>query len=112
MLDGGHSGFVVTDLQSIIDAFEPLGIRVQDCNTKVVESEKERVAMYPNPADGFVIFAWEASGVVCVYNVMGQLVESFVAEDHPHCLVTESYPEGVYYIQADGRYLGRFVVRH
>jgi thiol-disulfide isomerase/thioredoxin len=112
VLDGGHSDFVVTDLQSIIDAFEPLGIRVQDCNTNVVEPEKEGITIYPNPVNGFVNLALDASGVVRVYNVMGQLVESFVAEDYPHCLVTESYPEGVYFIQADGRYLGRFVVRH
>ena len=112
VLDGGHSGFVVTDLQSIIDAFEPLGIRVQDCNTNVDASERKEIALYPNPADDVVYLPVKESSVIRVYNVMGQLVESFVAEDHAHCLVTESYPEGVYYIQADGRYLGRFVVRH
>ena len=112
VLDGGHSDFVVTDLQSIIDAFEPLGIRVQDCNTNVVEPEKEGITIYPNPVNGFVNLALDVSGVVCVYNVMGQLVESFVAEDHPHCLVTESYPEGMYFVQADGKYWGRFVVQH
>ena len=112
VLDGGHSGFVVTDLQSIIDAFEPLGIRVQDCNTNTEELEREAAVMYPNPADRFVNLSMKESRVIRVFNVMGQLVESFVAEDDPHRLVTESYPEGVYFIQADGKYVGRFVVQH
>lgn len=112
VLDGGHSGFVVTDLQSIIDAFEPLGIGVRDCNTNLEESEKDGIAVYPNPADGFVNLSVKESSVIRVYNVMGQLVESFVAEDYPHHLITKSYPEGMYFIQADGKCLGRFVVQH
>ena len=112
VLDGGHSGFVVTDLQSIIDAFEPLGIRVQDCNTNTEELEREAATMYPNPADRFVNLSMKESRVIRVFNVMGQLVGSFVAEEDPHRLATESYPEGIYFIQADGKYVGRFVVQH
>ena len=112
VLDGGHSGFVVTDLQSIIDAFEPLGIRVRDCNTNVAELENEEISIYPNPADSFVNLPVVESSMIRVYNVMGQLIESFVSGDCPHRLVTESYPEGVYSIQAEGKHFGRFVVQH
>jgi thiol-disulfide isomerase/thioredoxin len=112
VLDGGHSGFVVTDLQSIIDAFEPLGIRVRDCSTNVAASESKRTVVYPNPADGFVNLPMVASSMIRIYNVMGQLMESLASVDHPHRLVTTSYPEGVYFIQADGKYIGCFVVQH
>ena len=68
--------------------------------------------VYPNPADDFVNLALEEYGVLRVYNVMGKLVDSFVAENGQTKLVTERYPNGMYFIQADGKYVGRFVVQH
>lgn len=112
VLDGGSSGFYILDLQSIIDAFEPLGINVNDCHTSVDEAERESIAIYPNPADVFVMVDVNGSSMLRVYNVMGQLMESFVVENGQIRLVTECYQDGLYFIQADGKYLGCFVVQH
>lgn len=112
VLDGGSSGFYIFDLQSIIDAFEPLGINVNDCNSDLDETQKEMVVVYPNPTDDFLMLEVGEASCVQVYNVFGKLVDSFVAENGQTKLVTERYPNGMYFIQADGKYVGRFVVQH
>lgn len=112
VLDGGSSGFYVFNLQSIIDAFEPLGINVKDCNADLDETDKEMTAVYPNPADGFLVLEVEKASWVRVYSVSGQLMDSFVPTGTTYRLVTESYPDGLYFVQVGGCYTGRFVVQH
>lgn len=112
VLDGGSSGFYIFDLQSIIDAFEPLGINVNDCNSDLDETQKEMVVVYPNPTDDFLMLDVGEASCVQVYNVFGKLVDSLVVDNGQTKLVTERYPNGMYFIQADGKYVGRFVVQH
>lgn len=112
VLDGSSSGFYIYDLQSIIDAFEPLGIHVKDCNADLDEMEEKKADVYPNPADDFVNLNIEAPAQICVYNNMGQLVESFFCQDNQLRLVTSHYSNGLYLVQVNGQVLGRFVVSH
>ena len=70
------------------------------------------IDVFPNPADGFVMLTTEGQGVIQVYNAMGQIVDSFVAENEQVKLVTEHYPNGLYFVQIDGKGYGRFVVSH
>ena len=112
VLDGGSSGFYIYDLQSIIDAFEPLGIHVKDCNANLEETEKEMAVVYPNPTDDFLMLEVGEASWVRIYNVMGKLVDSFIVDNGQTKLVTERYSNGMYFIQADGKYVGRFVVQH
>ena len=112
VLDGSSSGFYIYDLQSIIDAFEPLGIHVKDCNADLDEMEGELVDVYPNPAGSFVNLTVNESGVLRVFNALGQTVDSFVADGGQTRLVTENYPNGLYFVQMNGRSVGRFVVQH
>ncbi len=112
VLDGGSSGFYIFDLQSIIDAFEPLGINVKDCNADLDETEEKMMAVYPNPANDFVNVDVGEASWVRIYNVMGKLMDSFVVDNGQTKLVTERYPNGMFFIQADGKYVVRFVVQH
>lgn len=112
VLDGGSSGFYIIDLQSIVDAFEPLGIHVKDCNADLDETEEKIVDVYPNPADDFVNLNIEVPAQIFVYNNMGQLVESFFCQDNQLRLVTSHYSNGLYLVQVNGQVLGRFVVNH
>lgn len=112
VLDGGSSGFYIFDLQSIIDAFEPLGIDVNDCNTSVDEAEREGVTVYPNPADGFLMLDVGEASWVRVYDVLGQLKDSFVPTGNTCRIVTETYPNGLYFVHVGECYTGRFVVQH
>ena len=110
VLDGGHSGFYIYDLQTIIDAFEPLGIEVHQCYSDVLDNQQEGCAIFPNPADGFVNI--EAQGLVQVYNGMGQLMDTFESESQQIRIEISRYPDGLYFIQVNGKDLRKFVVRH
>ena len=105
----GYEG--INSLQSIIDALEPFEIEQHQCDYNVTDP-LSIVDVYPNPADGFVNLSLEEYGVVRVYNVMGKLMDSFVVDNGQTKLVTERYPNGVFFIQADGKYVGCFVVQH
>jgi len=110
VMDGGFSGYYIHDLQSIIDVFEPLGIEAQQCEVGVDEKCDNQGELFPNPADGFVNIG--AHGMIRVYNSLGQLIDSFIADNQQRRVVTENYPDGLYFVQVDGRQFGRFVVRH
>ena len=110
LLDGGHSGFYIYDLQTIIDAFEPLGIEVHQCYSNVFDNQQEGCVIYPNPADGVVNI--EAQGLTQVYNCLGQLVDAFVSDSQQIRVNTNRYPDGLYFVQVDGKGMGKFVVKH
>ena len=110
VFDGGHSGFYIHDLQTIIDAFEPLGIEVHQCYSDVSDNQPKGGVIFPNPADGFVNI--EAQGLVQVYNGMGQLMDTFESESQQIRIEISRYPDGLYFIQVNGKGLRKFVVRH
>ena len=110
LLDGGHSGFYIYDLQTIIDAFEPLGIEVHQCYSDVFDNQQEGCAIYPNPTDGVVNI--EAQGLIQVYNSLGQLVDAVVSDSQQLKIDTNRYLDGLYFVQVDGKGMGKFVVKH
>lgn len=110
VLDGGIGGFYITDLQSIINAFEPLGIRVKDCNTDVYEKPTENGFLFPNPSDGFVNLLVDGPGEIRVYSVMGQLMDAFSVDNQQVTIETSLYPRGMYFVQVNGKPYGRFMV--
>ena len=110
VLDGGHSGFYIYDLQTIIDAFEPLGIEVHQCYSDVFDNQQEGCVIYPNPADGVVNI--EAQGLIQVYNSLGQLKDAIVSDSQQVRLQTGRYMEGLYLVKVNGKGLGKFVVKH
>ena len=103
--------FGFSDLQSVIDVYETLGIEEHPCFDAVCEESPETFG-FPNPADGFVNLSVDESGMVRVYNTLGQMIDSFVAESGQTHLITENYPNGLYFVQMDGCSVGRFVVNH
>ena len=110
VLDGGHSGFYIYDLQTIIDAFEPLGIEVHQCYSDITDNQLEGCAIYPNPADGVVNI--DAQGLIQVYNSLGQLVDAVVSDCQQVMINTNRYLDGLYFVQVNGKGIGKFVVRH
>ena len=103
---------MITSFQSIKDAFDLFGIEEHPCDFSVDEENVMSIDVFPNPADGFVTLTTEGQCVIQVYNAMGQIVDSFVAENEQVQLVTEHYPNGLYFVQMDGKGYGRFVVSH
>ena len=50
--------------------------------------------------------------MIRVYNAMGQLMDSFIAENQHVKIETSHYPVGLYFVQVDGQSIEKFVVRH
>lgn len=106
----GYEG--INSLQSIVNAFEPFGIEHHQCYYDVTEMDKQALAVFPNPADEFLNLSAETLDEVRIYNALGQLMDSFVAESEQVRLVTDRYPNGVYVVQINGKVGVRFVVSH
>ena len=87
------------------------GIEEQQCNDGLMEEIPDKL-MFPNPADAFVNLTVESSRLVRIYNALGQLMDSFIAEDQQIRIDTGNYSEGLYFLQVDGKGFGKFVVRH
>lgn len=104
--------FEFDDFQSIVDAFAPFDIQVYQCHHYVEENDDTHVSLFPNPADGFVILSVKGSSMIQVYNTIGQLMDSFIAGNQQVRVETGNYPEGLYFVQVDGKGFGKFVVRH
>ncbi|MCR5014560.1 MAG: redoxin domain-containing protein [Bacteroidales bacterium] len=110
VMDGGVSDFYIENYQTIVDLFHDLDIEVHDCGGGVDDLADTQAELFPNPADDFVTVS--ANGCVCVYNAIGQLINSFVSDNQYTRIDTSVYPEGLYLVHVDGRPLGRFVVTH
>ncbi|MBR4562417.1 MAG: redoxin domain-containing protein [Bacteroidales bacterium] len=76
-----------------------------------VDENEASVTLFPNPANDFVTLKGESLGTVRVYNVLGQKVDEFEANDSELRINTTSYENGVYVVKAGEQTL-RFVVKH
>ena len=103
---------MITSFQSIKDAFDLFGIEEHQCDHGVMEEPMKDLAVSPNPVDDYVNLSVEKLDEVRIYNVLGQLMDSFVAESESVRLATDSYPNGLYVVQVKGKGSARFVVRH
>lgn len=106
----GYEG--INSLQSIVNAFAPFGIEHHQCYHDVSEVDEQALVVFPNPADDFLNLSVETMDTVRIYNALGQLMDSFVAENEQVQLVTGRYPNGVYVVQVNGKVSARFVVSH
>lgn len=111
-LSSGYGGFYFDDFQSIVDSFAPFGLEVFQCHQDIKEENEAVIGLFPNPADGFVNLVVESSSMIQVYNVLGQLMDSFVSENQLVRIETVRYPEGLYFVQVNGQGMEKFVVRH
>ena len=104
--------FDFDDFQSIVDAFAPFDIQVYQCYHDMEEENEANYELFPNPADTFVNLSVKGSSLVQIYNALGQLTDSFVVENQQVKKETDNYPEGLYFIQVNGKAFGKFVVKH
>lgn len=104
--------FDISGFQSIVDAFLPFGIQVYQCYAEVEEDIKQSFGLFPNPADGYVTISVEGISEIRVFNAFGQLMDSFVFDNQRVRIETSRYPDGLYFVQVNGKGYGRFVVNH
>jgi hypothetical protein len=54
----------------------------------------------------------DAQGLIQVYNSLGQLVDAVVSDSQQVRVNTNRYPDGLYFVQVNGKGMGKFVVMH
>ena len=104
--------FSFFDLQSVIDAYAAIGIEEHLCYESLDDQKALSIGLFPNPVDGFVNLTVESSSLVRIYNALGQLMDSFIAENQQTRIETGNYPEGFYFVQVEDQGFGKLVVRH
>ena len=81
-------------------------------STYAIDEDSSTFTLSPNPANGFISIKGENMGQLSVYNVLGQQVESIMAEGIEAKISTTAYPNGMYFVRtADGK-TQRFVIAH
>ncbi len=76
-----------------------------------VEENAASISLFPNPANESVTLMGENLGMVRVFNVLGQKVDEFEANDSEFRINTTGYENGIYFVKAGEQTL-RFVVKH
>ena len=98
-------------LEYILQAMDAESYEQYECEDLVGQNDSQAIAVYPNPANGYVTLSGESLGTVRVYNALGQKVDEFEANGNELRINTTGYENGVYFVKTDEATL-RFVVRH
>ena len=98
-------------LEYIIDAFESESYMQYECEDGIEEAENQLFTLFPNPANESLTLKGENLCTVRVYNVLGQKVDEFEANDTETNINTTRYEDGVYVVKA-GEKMMKFVVKH
>ena len=102
--------YPISNYKDIVTALSEHGIAQYDCGDFIVENITDNFSLYPNPADDFVKISGENLGNIGVFNVFGQKIDEFLADDELD-IVTSNYENGVYFVKI-GEKTQRFVVAH
>ena len=81
-------------------------------STVGVEENNATLTVYPNPANESVTLQGENLGVVSLYNVVGQKVESFYTDESQLVIPTAKYQEGIYFVRTSNGMTQRLVIVH
>lgn len=87
---------------------------VEDCETghsivskRTVQTQQSRLTLYPNPTQGIVWIAWNATTppkMLSIYNLTGKLLRSITPTAAPAAIDLSGFESGVYLLKAaDGR---------
>ena len=68
--------------------------------------------MFPNPANESVTLQGENLGIVSLYNMLGQKVDTFYTEESQMVIPTAKYQEGIYFVRTSNGMTQRLVIVH
>ena len=72
--------------------------------------EAARMTVYPNPASDMITIELKDASNVRVYNVLGQVMDSFKVNGR-HTLNVASYKPGVYFVSTENGLTQKFIVK-
>ena len=98
--------------QDVVNAMQQHGLQPHDCNTTDIDENSETLTLFPNPANESVTLQGDNLGEVSLYNVVGQKVDTFIAEESELIIPTAKYQEGIYFVRTSSGMTQRLVIVH
>ena len=98
--------------QDVVNAMQQHGLQPHDCINDGVEENDVMLTLFPNPANESVTLQGENLGVVSLYNVLGQKIDTFIPEGAELIIPTGKYQEGIYFIRTSNGNTQRLVIVH
>ena len=81
-------------------------------STVGVEENNATLTVFPNPANESVTLQGENLGIVSLYNMLGQKVDTFYTEESQMVIPTAKYQEGIYFVRTSNGNTQRLVIVH
>ena len=98
--------------QDVVNAMQQHGLQPHDCNTTDIDENSEALTLFPNPANESVTLQGDNLGEVSLYNVVGQKVDTYIAEESELIIPTAKYQEGIYFVRTSSGMTQRLVIVH
>ena len=70
------------------------------------------LALFPNPANESVTLQGKNLGVISIYNMVGQKVDTFFSNESQMVIPTAKYPNGIYFVKTSSGKTQRMVITH
>ena len=77
-----------------------------------VDESLPTFSLTPNPANGFLTIKGENMGMVSIFNMLGQKMETYLADDDELTISTVQYPNGMYFVRTANGETKRFIIAH
>ena len=77
-----------------------------------VNERNSTFTLFPNPANESVTLLGEDLGAVCLYNILGQKVDTFFSEESLMVIPTAKYQNGIYFVRTSSGQTQRLVIAH
>lgn len=76
------------------------------------ESHEQKLSLFPNPANNFIIINGENLGTVMIFNALGQKIDEFKTESEQLRISTMHYPDGTYFVKFSSGKTAMMMVNH
>ena len=77
-----------------------------------INERNSTFTLFPNPANESVTIHGDNLGVISIYNMVGQKVDTFFSEESQMVIPTAQYPNGIYFVRTSSGKTQRMVITH
>ena len=77
-----------------------------------ISESNSTLTLFPNPANESVTLRDENLGMISIYDILGQKVDTFFSEGSQMIIQTSKYQNGIYFVRTSGGKTQRLVIAH
>ena len=77
-----------------------------------INERNSTFTLFPNPANESVTIHGDNLGVISIYNMVGQKVDTFLSGESQMVIPTAKYPNGIYFVRTSSGKTQRMVITH